>query len=249
MYVSKEGFQHKIYYVNDTACEIMGYTREEYIRKMQDGWADLMDADLREVIREHNEQIRSGTPFEVLSRPQTKNGGYKWILSRVNVQLQDSFTKLLNRGALEKHVCEALQERGVDEEEAFILLDVDNFKQINDIYGHGVGDMILMRMVEILNEVFGDHSCIGRMGGDEFAVFLRDIGDRREIEEKIQKLLEEVRAEKGRMHLRKEPTASVSVAFVPESGSTFVDVYRAADQALYHVKNSMKNGMAFYDFV
>ena len=104
--------------------------------------------------------------------------------------MQDSFTKLLNRGALEKHVCEALQERGGDEEDAFILLDVDNFKQINDIYGHGVGDMILMRMAGILNEVFGDHSCIGRMGGDEFAVFLRDIGDRREIEEKIQKLQE-----------------------------------------------------------
>lgn len=163
--------------------------------------------------------------------------------------MQDSFTKLLNRGALEKHVCEALQERGGDEEDAFILLDVDNFKQINDIYGHGVGDMILMRMAGILNEVFGDHSCIGRMGGDEFAVFLRDIGDRREIEEKIQKLLTEVRAEKERMHLSKEPTASVGVAFVPESGSTFVDVYRAADQALYHVKNSTKNGMAFYDFV
>ena len=163
--------------------------------------------------------------------------------------MQDSFTKLLNRGALEKHVCEALQERGGGEEDAFILLDVDNFKQINDIYGHGVGDMILMRMAGILNEVFGGNSCIGRMGGDEFAVFLRDIGDRREIEEKIQKLLTEVRAEKERMHLSKEPTASVGVAFVPESGSTFVDVYRAADQALYHVKNSTKNGMAFYDFV
>ncbi len=85
----QRGFRRKIYYVNDTACEIMGYTREEYIRKMQDGWADLMDVDLREVIREHNEQIRSRTPFEVLSRPQTKNGGYKWILSRVNVQMQE----------------------------------------------------------------------------------------------------------------------------------------------------------------
>ncbi len=51
------------------------------------------------------------------------------------------------------------------------------------------------------------------------------------------------------MHLSKEPTASVGIAFVPESGSKFVDVYRAADQALYHVKNSTKNGMAFYDFV
>ena len=60
----KEAFRRKIYYVNDTACEIMGYTREEYIRKMQDGWTDLMDVDLREVIREHNEQIIvTGTPF------------------------------------------------------------------------------------------------------------------------------------------------------------------------------------------
>ena len=220
--VSKEGFRRKIYYVNDTACEIMGYTREEYIRKMQDGWTDLMDVDLREVIREHNEQIRSGTPFEVLSRPQTKNGGYKWILSRVNVQMQegplcyvsfmdvtdrmereelcrqenevlreqamqDSFTKLLNRGALEKHVCEALQERGGDEEDAFILLDVDNFKQINDIYGHGVGDMILMRMAGILNEVFGDHSCIGRMGGDEFAVIIEN-KPQNEINQSINRL-------------------------------------------------------------
>ena len=110
--------------------------------------------------------------------------------------------------------------------------------------------MILMRMAGILNEVFGDHSCIGRMGGDEFAIFLRDISGRREIEEKVQKAFGGARrAEKGRMHLRKEPTASVGIAFVPESGSTFVDVYRAADQALYHVKNSTKNGMAFCDFV
>ena len=282
--VSKEGFRRKIYYVNDTACEIMGYTREEYIRKMQDGWTDLMDVDLREVIREHNEQIRSGTPFEVLSRPQTKNGGYKWILSRVNVQMQegplcyvsfmdvtdrmereelcrqenevlreqamqDSFTKLLNRGALEKHVCEALQERGGDEEDAFILLDVDNFKQINDIYGHGVGDMILMRMAGILNEVFGDHSCIGRMGGDEFAVFLKTSATGERLKRRFKSFLRRYAPKKNGCTCIKEPTASVGVAFVPESGSTFVDVYRAADQALYHVKNSTKNGMAFYDFV
>lgn len=69
------------------------------------------------------------------------------------------------------------------------------------------------------------------------------------MKRRFKSLLTEVRAEKERMHLSKEPTASVGVAFVPESGSTFVDVYRAADQALYHVKNSTKNGMAFYDFV
>ena len=268
--VSKEGFRRKIYYVNDTACEIMGYTREEYIRKMQDGWTDLMDVDLREVIREHNEQIRSGTPFEVLSRPQTKNGGYKWILSRVNVQMQegplcyvsfmdvtdrmereelcrqenevlreqamqDSFTKLLNRGALEKHVCEALQERGGDEEDAFILLDVDNFKQINDIYGHGVGDMILMRMAGILNEVFGDHSCIGRMGGDEFAAMLffgKNIPDKA-IMERAQQIFDKVNLTVKST----EGCSGISMgAVIAKTEVTFNQLYEESDNALYSAK-------------
>lgn len=163
--------------------------------------------------------------------------------------MQDSFTKLLNRGALEKHVCEALQERGGDEEDVFILLDVDNFKQINDIYGHGVGDMILMRMAGILNEVFGDHSCIGRMGGDEFAIFLRDISGRREIEEKVQKLLEEVRCREGADAFEKGTGPPALALHLCQNREARRGCVSCGGQALYHVKNSTKNGMAFCDFV
>ena len=69
------------------------------------------------------------------------------------------------------------------------------------------------------------------------------------LKRRFKSFLREITPKKNGCTWSKEPTASVGVAFVPESGSTFVDVYRAADQALYHVKNSTKNGMAFYDFV
>ena len=273
--VSKEGFRRKIYYVNDTACEIMGYTREEYIQKMQDGWTDLMDVDLREVIREHNEQIRSGTPFEVLSRPQTKNGGYKWILSRVNVQMQegplcyvsfmdvtdrmereelcrqenevlreqamqDSFTKLLNRGALEKHVCEALQERGGDEEDVFILLDVDNFKQINDSYGHVAGDAALCTIVRTIFEHVRADDVVLRYGGDEFLLMFE------EIPEKVfQQKLEDIREEIAMADVPEYKEIRLSMSVGGVYGSCKVrDGVMEADRLLYQAKRQ-KNCVAY----
>ena len=163
--------------------------------------------------------------------------------------MQDSFTKLLNRGALEKHVCEALQERGGDEEDAFILLDVDNFKQINDMYGHWAGDSIIMGISNILREVYGNNARIGRMGGDEFAVFIPDVKDRAQIQSQADEVLRRLRLQKEMIGMAEEPTASIGIAFGPEDGRSFRELYHRADEALYQVKNEEKDSIAIYTMI
>lgn len=282
--VSKEGLQRKVYYVNQTACEIMGYSKDEYINAVESGWSDFMNVNLRELIRDNIEQIRAGEPFEVLSKSRTKSGAYKWLLSQVVVQLKeggtcyvsfmdvtsrieqeqerireqeslkdmamrDSFTKLWNRGTMEQRVAEALGNRKAQEEDAYIALDVDNFKQINDAYGHGMGDMLIMTLAKTLTDVFGEDSEIGRTGGDEFAVFLKNIPDRETVYEKAKCVMEELRGEMAGMNLLKEPTVSIGIAFCPEAGEDFHELYERADEALYQVKKKTKNGIAVFQIL
>lgn len=281
--VSREGRHRKVYYVNQTAHEVMGYTREEYVALIEKGWTGFMDVDIRAVIRDHHEQIRKGEPFEVLSRTRTKSGENKWLLNRIVVRMKegpacyisfmdvtdwieqeqlrsreqevlreqasrDSFTKLLNRGTMELRVEEALAHTGTQEEYAYIALDVDDFKQINDVYGHGAGDMLILALAKLLKETFGEENYVGRMGGDEFAVFIRDVKNRKKVCEMAECVRRGLHGEQHALGFHKEPSVSIGIAFGPEAGTSFAELYHRADDALYKVKNQQKNGVAVCEF-
>lgn len=280
--VSKEGRQRKVYYVNQTAYEVMGYPKEEYVELVEEGWSKFMDVDLRQVIRENHEKIRTGEPFEVLAKARTKSGEEKWLLHRIVVRLhegascyvsfmdvtdkiekeqlrrreeealreqarRDSFTKLYNRGTMEQLVERALN--GTKESQyAYIALDVDNFKHINDAYGHAMGDLLILQLAKLLKQEFHQNASVARMGGDEFAVFVRDVKEREIVCDKAARVLAEIRKQKDDMGLMTEPTLSIGIAFTPEAGTSFSEMYHKADKALYHVKNEEKNGIAVYQF-
>ena len=70
--VSSEGRKRKVYYVNTMAYHMLGYTREEFIEKVQDGWSRFVDIDLRMVMREHHEEILTGESFELTAQTETK---------------------------------------------------------------------------------------------------------------------------------------------------------------------------------
>lgn len=281
--VSREGLHRKVCYVNQTAYEIMGCTREEYVTLVEKGWSDFMDVDLREIIRENQKQIRNGEPFEVLSQTKIKKGENKWLLHRIVVRMQegptcyisfmdvtdriereqlrrreqevlreqvsrDSFTKLLNRGTMELRVQEALTHTEKEEEYAYIALDVDDFKQINDAHGHGAGDMLILALARLLKETFGEESYVGRMGGDEFAVFVKDVKNRKTVCEMAECVRRGLRGERHALGLQKEPSVSIGIAFGPEAGTSFEELYHRADGALYRVKNQRKNGIAVCEF-
>ena len=282
--VSGEGRERKVYYVNQMAYHMLGYTREEYIKKVQGGWSRFLDIDLREVMRDHHEEILTGEPFELTALTETKDGNKKWLSFRVMVSMElkpvsyititdvtekveknrryarereylkdcaarDSMTRLLNRGTMEERIKEELEAVEERQNYAYIALDLDNFKQINDMYGHWAGDSIIMGISNILREVYGNNARIGRMGGDEFAVFIPDVKDRAQIQSQADEVLRRLRLQKEMIGMAEEPTASIGIAFGPEDGRSFRELYHRADEALYQVKNEEKNSIAIYTMI
>lgn len=282
--VSGEGRERKVYYVNQMAYHMLGYTREEYIKKVQGGWSRFLDIDLREVMRDHHEEILTGEPFELTALTETKDGNKKWLSFCVMVSMElkpvsyititdvtekveknrryarereylkdcaarDSMTRLLNRGTMEERIKEELEAVEEGQNYAYIALDLDNFKQINDMYGHWAGDSIIMGISNILREVYGNNARIGRMGGDEFAVFIPDVKDRVQIQSQADEVLHRLRFQKEMIGMAEEPTASIGIAFGPEDGRSFRELYHRADEALYQVKKEEKNSIAIYTMI
>lgn len=149
-------------------------------------------------------------------------------------------TRLLNRGTMEDRIKEELESVAEGQNYAYIAIDLDNFKQVNDVYGHWVGDRVIMSVSNILREVYGNQVSIGRMGGDEFAVFLPDVKDRMWIQGQADEVLYRLRRQKEMIGMAEEPTASIGIAFGPEDGTSFRELYHRADAALYQVKKGRK---------
>jgi len=152
----------------------------------------------------------------------------------------DPLTGLLNRGAFDR-----LWEEHDDQPIALLMLDVDNFKSINDTYGHDVGDKVLKRVAVVLNKNFraSDYPC--RVGGDEFAVIMTNITPN--LKEVVRGKIETLRKELS-LPVSGQPdiTICVGAALTPRE-KTDLDLFKMADVALYRVKNSGKGGYAFYE--
>ena len=153
----------------------------------------------------------------------------------------DAMTDALNRGSFEKLL--HMYENG-DTPYALILIDVDTFKTVNDMYGHAVGDEILKKVTGLLKKAFRsiDHVC--RIGGDEFAIIMVEMTSdlKYTIEEKIKAVNEELGTENENIPA---VSLSVGVAFSDRENSG-ESIFKDADKALYYVKENGRNGCKFY---
>lgn len=121
-----------------------------------------------------------------------------------------------------------------------------DIKEVNDVYGHVMGDNVLKMLGGFLKEQFREQDVIGRIGGDEFVILLCNIGSRENMESRIKKLhekLREIRMEGMGEHTF---TFSAGIAFAPQDGDTFMELYQKADFALYQVKRSGRDGYRIY---
>lgn len=158
---------------------------------------------------------------------------------------RDSLTGLFNRKALEDFVQRYENHAATC---ALMLLDLDNFKTLNDTLGHYEGDQCLCRVANVLTALFEKHGCVCRLGGDEFVIFLPDIPDRDSVVKLGQTLLEKIPQEYTYKSGRFSVTCSVGIAFSPSGNfSSYEALYKAADSAMYASKAKGKNSLSISD--
>ncbi len=121
----------------------------------------------------------------------------------------------------------------------FLMLDLDNFKRVNDIYGHRQGDQVLNAVAGLLTKSFCEPDVVFRMGGDEFAVFLKDCRDLQEPRTKIEGILESYRQMIESRYPAAKSTMSAGGVYGRKERS-FIELYQLADEVLYEVKNGQK---------
>ena len=130
---------------------------------------------------------------------------------------------------------------------ANFTVSVTNFKSINDKYGHLMGDKVIINTARFLEKHFGSSGLAARFGGDEFAVFLKDLDDEAVIRRKAELYIRALREEILEPCNYRETSVSIGIAVAPQHGNSFVELYQKADQAMYDVKQHGKNGYRLYD--
>ena len=151
----------------------------------------------------------------------------------------DSFTGLFNRSHAQQQISEILRAGG-EHYHALLLLDIDYFKRVNDTYGHGEGDRILVEAARRLRSTFRKSDVLGRFGGDEFIVLMQNIPGRDTVTRRLDQLMTGIPLEDGSL-----VTASVGIAMYPEHGTDYAALFRKADIALYQAKKH-RNTAVFY---
>ena len=160
-----------------------------------------------------------------------------------NKSQQDALTGLWNRAYIEGAVNDLIS---TSEGGAFLMIDMDNFKAINDRYGHIAGDDTLKMFAETLRKFSVEDDVLCRIGGDEFAVFVKGAVSKTEIGNLASGIISDLSDKLKACKFETNSTVSIGIAQVPEDGKDFTTLYRAADKALYYVKQNGKSSYHFF---
>ncbi len=165
----------------------------------------------------------------------------------------DKLTGLLNKTAMEQRIKQFLKTNLLGRRCALFIVDLDNFKKVNDTLGHLIGDMAITDTAKKLSLIFSEKDLISRFGGDEFCILLRFRNNLDEetitriIKEKAQNMCTFLREDYFDEKTTVSVSASIGIAIFPEHGHSYEEIFKNADKALYNVKNSGKNGFRFYN--
>ena len=158
----------------------------------------------------------------------------------------DALTKLYNRYGMETWITQRLKEKDADDQAAMLVLDVDNFKYVNDTFGHMLGDALLVDIADMIRTLFPDDFFCGRIGGDEYQIFALNIS-KDIICTKADTLCKKIKEKYEKGHQDYNISISIGIAFSEENkGQDYAELYKMADLALYQAKEKGKNGYMLY---
>lgn len=209
----------------------------EYLRKRHDGslyWARAITLLLADP---YSDDVRLFMMTQDIDKEKRAD-----LKLRSQTEL-DGMTGLFNRETFIGKVSAVLAGEGAARHHALIMLDIDQFKMHNDVHGHPFGDQVIRETAWIIRDFLRKSDICGRMGGDEFMVFLNDIETEEGIMPRIAmlcQLLHRIYTGKG------EISCSMGVAFYPQDGRDFQVLYQHADEALYEAKHAGRGTYRIY---
>ncbi len=273
--VSSTDVKGDITYANDKFCEISGYSRKELIGQnhrllksdehplkfYRDMWRTIghgriWHGDVKNWKKDGSEYWlkativpfldESGKPFQYVSI-RTDITDQKQAVKLKVMAHHDHLTGLPNRNLFGDRLMLAIAEaKRHGGQLAFMYLDLDKFKPINDRLGHGVGDEVLKEVARRLKENIREIDTVARIGGDEFAVILAPpttLEDSKRTAERLLQVLSEPIQAKGH---ECTVSASIGVSVYPKDATDAEELVKCADSAMYRVKDSGRNGVEFY---
>jgi len=184
-------------------------------------------------------------PDVLLKRVSNIMANLETITNLTEEATTDPLTGLLNKAGTAKVMEEVVQ----NEDGTLLMVDLDSFKLVNDLYGHDMGDRVLKGFADILcsNTEARDIRC--RIGGDEFLLFLRGITDEKvlyELSHRVNRQIVDMAHRLMGEDMQIPLGVSFGAVFVPVHGSKYEDLSQKADRALYNVKKNGKHGIAFF---
>ena len=158
----------------------------------------------------------------------------------------DALTELPNRAYMQELVRNALASCSADQRIALAFVDVDDFKRVNDLYSHSVGDSLLKSIAGRIRDCIPKGDVVGRISGDEFVVLFRTPGDCEELEQAAKRLLHALKSPFLIDEIELASSATIGIALYPDHGRSYDELRRAADIAMYTGKAAAKGSVSYF---
>ena len=188
-----------------------------------------------------------GTPYKVIGTMENIDETKRMEICQADENMRDPLTKLYRKPYARQLIQEFLKRQLCSEYAGFLILDIDNFAILNEKMGVAFGDEILKNIAADIETIFYPTDVLGRVGGDEFVILMKNIKDISDIEKKIKEIQKVINRTYVGETMNFGSTVGVGASVFPIDGVDFDVLYEKAEKALFHAKEAGKNCYGFYD--
>jgi len=262
-------------FINNGLCKVLGYTKSKYEELTKDNINALVHPDdLEELNKKIKNITKKHGELQYTYRLKKSNKKYIWMNLKGNIiidnqekvffcgiyspvdQIKDQIEKDELTGLCSQDSFEQIVDmffKGNTEEAknsrmaAIFMIDIDNFKSINDHFGHIYGDHVLIEIGNKIHSIFRDEDIVAHVGGDEFCAFIPHQIPQEIIDLRARQLCEAIKTEYRVAGEVVSTSCSVGVAIAPQHGNSYKQLYKNGDKALYLAKKAGKNKYIIFD--